>query len=472
MAIYDARKPAERQTLVDDAFGASVPGVSNPLLPSVSIPGGPLSRRLEQARITATHDDLPGVGVTVAYLLKRYPRLSETFILHEMLTLERLGAHLHVYSEMNPAERVTHPDINRLHAPVTYLPPVTAQGFLPLLKAHARLLRQKPRRYLTTLWWAFRRRDPLASLKHFTRAGWLGAELQRAGVQRLHAHFAHGPAATAYYVSQLYDIPFSFTGHAKDIYTTPQEHIAERIHAARFVVTCTEFNVRYLASLGEPETAQKIHRIYHGVDLSRFSPRAEPAPQPDARALSAPPLILAVGRLVEKKGLSYLVEACALLRERGISFRCQIIGGGPLRDSLREQIAQAGLAELITLEPPCPQEELVARYQEAAVVTLPCVELENGDRDGIPNVLVEAMAMGVPVVSTSISGIPELITHQRTGMLVPPRDVESLASALIMLLNKPYLRERLGREGARFVHENFDMTCNTRQLIELFQQGE
>ena len=394
---------------------------------------------------------------TFAYVLKRYPRLSETFILQEMLALEAQGIRLHVYSLMNPEEAIVHRDVQRLIAPVTYLPDVALAGWRELLHAHLHLISHMPRRYLRTLGFALWRRTPLAGLRHFLRAGWLGRELEREQITHLHAHFAHGPAATAEMVAHLFDITFSFTGHAKDIYTTPRAIVARRIQNARYVITCTEFNRTFLASLVPDAVTARIHRIYHGVDRDRFTPT------PPATS-DAPPILLSIGRFVEKKGLTYLIAACAQLRDQGVSFRCQIIGGGPLRAALQAQITQAQLDDRVTLLAPCDQATLVEHYQAAAVVVLPCVVLDNGDRDGIPNVLVEAQSMARPVVSTAISGIPELIADGYNGLLVPPQDVPALAAALARLLADPDLRARMGTAGSAVVGERFDQMGNARRV--------
>ncbi len=296
-------------------------------------------------------------SLRVAYLLKRYPRLSETFILHEMLALEARGMRLRVYALLDPAEATVHPDVDRLAAPVTYLPRATLAHLGQLARAHARLLRRDPHRYLQALRLALTRSHPLVGLRHLLRAGWLGLELEREGIRHLHAHFAHGPAATAQFVHALTGLPYSFTAHAKDIYTTAPARLEERIREACFVVTCTSHNHGYLVSLVDTATATRIHRIYHGVDLRRF--RLLPP------LTQGPPLILAVGRLVEKKGLSYLVEACAVLRDRGAPFRCLMVGGGPLRDQLRAQIAALGLEGTVELLSARTQEELVDIYRQA-----------------------------------------------------------------------------------------------------------
>ncbi len=420
----------------------------------------------------SAHVSIVGTSVTqepnrchVAYLLKRFPRLSETFILHEILELERQGVDLCIFSVLNPGEEMAHADVASVRAAVRYLP-VGRLGAWPFLHAHLRLLCRDPRRYLATATQALRWRNRAAA-KHFVRAGWLALALERAGVTHLHAHFAHGPAATAYFVHLLTDLPYSITAHAKDIYTSPPNLLAIKMRAARFVVTCTEYNRDYLAGVAGGD-AGHIHRIYHGLDLRKFSLTGH---SPDSDRSGDIPVILAVGRLVEKKGFSYLIEATRLLIDGGHDVRLRIIGGGELRDALQSQIDAAGLQERVTLLGARPQEELIGLYREATVFALPSIVLENGDRDGIPNVLVEAMRLGLPVVSTAVSGIPELVKDGETGLLVPPRDTVALSSALARLLTDADLRTRLTAQAAQHVTAAFDLAANAARLRALFEEA-
>ncbi len=399
----------------------------------------------------------------VAYLLKRYPRLSETFILHEILELERQGMDLRLYSLLDPAEEIVQADVARVRAPVRYLPSGW-RGVVPLLGAHLVLLWRDPYRYVGVVVYTVRRFRSRAALKHVVRAGWLALEVERDGVTHLHAHFAHGPAAVAHFVSLLTGLPYSVTAHAKDIYTSPPDLLATKLRAARFVVTCTGYNARYLAGVMGESAAGRIHRIYHGLDLRLFAPGDG---VPRAAGPHAPPIILAVGRLVEKKGFADLIEAVRLLVNRGYDALLQIVSGGDRREALRQQISDAGLEDRATLLGPRPQEQLLALYRAATVVALPSVVTENGDRDGIPNVLVEAMRLGTPVVSTAVSGIPELVIDGETGLLVPPRDAPALATALARLLDDAALRERLAAGAARHVRREFDLAANTARLKAL-----
>jgi len=398
----------------------------------------------------------------VAYLLKRFPRLSETFILHEILELERQGVGLRLYSIMDSAETIVHADVRRVRASVSYLPS-GKRAWHEVPKAHLALLKRHPGRYLGTVAYNLWHRPRRTALKHFLRAGWLAHELEAAGVTHLHAHFAHGPASVARFVSQLTGLPYSFTAHAKDIYTSPPASLANKMDAARFVVTCTEYNAQYLAGLVAPGTAERIHRIYHGLDLRKFGAPTHPA----EAAAGDMPTILAVGRLVEKKGFSYLIDSMALLRRRGYEANLQIVGDGDIRGALVQQIEAAGLQDRVTLLGPRPQEDLLDMYRHATLFALPCIVTDNGDRDGIPNVLVEAMRLGLPVVSTRVSGIPELIIDGDTGLLVPPRDTRALTDALARLLDDPHLRGRLAAGAARHVLHEFDLVGNAARLREL-----
>jgi glycosyltransferase involved in cell wall biosynthesis len=405
-------------------------------------------------------------GGSVAYLLKRFPRLSETFILHEILELQRQGLTLRLYAILDPSEEVVHADVARVQAPVTYLPGGLA-AIMPLLRAHLTLFGRNPRRYAGIVAYLLRWSQRRAALKHFLRAGWLALDLERAGVRHLHAHFAHDPATVAHVVHLLTGLPYSFTAHAKDIYTSPPRLLALKMRAARFVVTCTEYNARYLADLTGAAAAKRIHRIYHGLDLRTFKPNGR---FPAVPGQDESPIILAVGRLVEKKGFPYLIDAGRLLVERGYSLRLHIVGGGDMKEALRRHIAEAGLETYVTLLEPRPQEELIALYRTATVFALPSIVADDGDRDGIPNVLVEAMRLGLPVVSTAVSGIPELVLDGETGLLVPPRDAEALAAALVRLLDDEKLRDRLAAGAARHVATSFDLAANAVRLRTLLQE--
>jgi len=425
------------------------------------------------------------VNKTVAYVMNGYPRLSETFITHEIHQLERLGLTLRLFSVKREREPKVHPVVGAVRAPLTYLPDASSlsgTSLVPWLRrnapvfwrGNASVALRHPWRYLRTLASAVamsrRYRTPdqprmrKVFIKEFLQAALIADELHRAGdVGHLHGHFCHGVATITWFASRLSGIPFSFTAHAKDIYQAelnPGDLLERKLGAARFVATCTCAN----ASVLRPRHPRpdEVHAIYHGLDTNYF------APAPDG-GTPAPPVILAVGRFVEKKGFDHLIEACALLKRDGVRFGCVIVGErGEAYDGICRLIEQHGLADHVRLRSAVAQDELRDIYRGARVFALPCRVTADGDRDGFPNVLAEAMAMGVPVVSTAISGIPEFIDDGVHGLLVPGGDANALADALKRLLADDMLHARLARAGRQRIVERFDSRRTTIALRELF----
>jgi glycosyltransferase involved in cell wall biosynthesis len=271
----------------------------------------------------------------------------------------------------------------------------------------------------------------------------------------LHAHFAHNPTTLARYASLMTGIPYSFTAHAKDLYLSRPESLCNKAERATFIATCTGFNAAYLRSVLPEREHGKIHVVYHGVDTERFKP-------PLQRPVGNKVHVVSVGRLVSKKGYEYLVDAVRLLNERDMRLRLDVYGGGPLRDALQARTHEYGLDDVVHLHGACSQDELVDAYKDAHAFVLAPVVMEDGDRDGIPNVLLEAMASGLPVVSSAISGIPELVSHGDNGLLVPPRDSQALALALESLIESPQMRDRLGSAARATIEERFDAGENAQ----------
>ncbi len=408
---------------------------------------------------------------SIGYVLKRFPRLSETFILNELLALQRLGTPVDVYALGDPREAQHHRLLRELRSPVYYLPPRQA---LCTVRLRRLVPADGARQDLSLREVAAPRADEEGPYpgKRFAQcqtlqmqAAALACAAQARGVQHLHAHFASDAATVAMLASRLSGIGFSFTAHAKDIYHSyshPQwdrAFLRDKLRAARFVVTVSDYNRDHLQALAGPGRAT-VHRLYNGVDLQRLAFHVEPR---------EPALILAVGRLVEKKGFRYLIEACARLQAEGLDFRCEVIGDGPERADLAARIAAHGLAERITLRGALPQEMVLERLRRAALFVLPCVVTASGDRDGLPTVLLEAMALGTPAVSTRVAGIPEIIDDGVTGRLVPPADPAALARALGDLLCMPAAaRLRLARQARRKAERLFDLHANVRALNALF----
>lgn len=431
----------------------------------------------------------------IAYLVKTFPKLSETFILNEILELERQGLELHIFSLRQPTETKVHPAVAEVRAPVTYvrswyapLPPPPER--VPFEKLAYKVQMAEERRFMFLhhpIWflrtWLLQARNNLRKRylyqalqakcatrkRFFYQALALARELRRGGFTHLHAHFANEPASVAELAHRLAGCPFSFTAHAKDIYLTDRDELARKIAAAQFVVTCTGFNRNYLKEIAkEIAGGTPIHLSYHGVDLSRFSSQAGNRREHPP----ATPIILSVGRFCEKKGFTYLIQACHRLKQKGKPFVCRIVGFGPLQEQLEELIETLALRDSVLLVGKMTQDKLVQEYRQAHLFVLPCLVTDDGDRDGIPNVLVEAMATGIPVVSTSVSGIVELVDHMENGLLGPEKDLEALTAAMETLLDDPGLRERLGANGRQKVTAGFSLDQNTAKLRFLFAPGK
>jgi glycosyltransferase involved in cell wall biosynthesis len=398
----------------------------------------------------------------IAYLVKTFPRLSETFILNEILGLEKLGVEVDIFSLRHPEESRTHPAVGAVKAPVTYLASRMPGmlGKLAALWPNLLLFFVDPGRY----WRAARfyaSQRPDTRLKWFLLAGVLARHLRRRRISDLHAHFANVPTSVAEVTAILSGVRYSFTAHAKDIYLTVPEDLRRKIRGAEFVLTCTGFNREYLRSIADSSTPVEL--VYHGVDLRLFQP------EPDA-AQPKVPVLVSVGRFCEKKGFPDLIRACAILKRQGRRFRCRIVGYGPLKGSLGALIAELDLQDRVTLEGPMNQIEVVEVYRGATAFVLPCLVTDNGDRDGIPNVLLEAMSMGVPVVSTNVSGIAELIEPGVNGLLVPERDADRVATAIGLLLDEPELRARFAARGRERVLAAFEMETSARAVLRAFQR--
>lgn len=397
----------------------------------------------------------------VAYILKMFPRFSETFILSELLELERQGMDIRIFSLKLPNDGRFHADVAHVKAPVTYVPPVVGAHARDYLAPHWRVFTWNRRRYLTILWRAIRRRR-WGAVKRFMQAAYIAPQLRDAGVTHVHAHFASSATSVAHYLHHLTGLSYSFTAHAKDIYIdgVAQDVLRRKLDGARFVVTVSEFNRAHLASIA-PQA--KIVRIYNGLDLQQFSPngtRPEPLP-----------LVLGVGRLVEKKGFDVLVRSCAILKSERVRFRCRIIGTGALEHPLRALITEHNLEDCVELAGPMPREALIAEYPRASVVVAPCVIGSDGNRDGLPTVLIEAMALEVPVISTDVTGIPELVQHERTGRLVPQNDPVALAAAIRESLEHRAHALAMAKEGRCLVEKRFDLHRNVTELRSLLENA-
>jgi glycosyltransferase involved in cell wall biosynthesis len=396
----------------------------------------------------------------IIYLLDSFPVLSQTFVLQEILELQRKGLSIHVFSLFTPSpgEVATGEWSTRL--PVTY---ASHQTWLSLLSRITQRFLLAPGRFLRTALLTLAHHPPRTAISYLCYGAFVAEQIEQQGIAHLHAHFAMGGASVAQIVHLFTSIPYSFTTHAYDIYLARRSILAYKMRMAHFVVTCSVYNKHYLQRLVEQHVAKRIYCIYVGLNLELF-----PAPTSHAATSDKVPLIVAASRLVDKKGLLYLVLACRVLKDQGYNFMCRIIGEGPQRPFLEQTIHQLALTERVELLGSATHEQVIDMYQQATIVSLPCIITSNGDRDGIPNALMEALYMQIPVVSTPVSGITELISEEKNGLLVPPQDTYALAAALARLLDDSALRNRLGQAGRQTIIERFDVAENAQHLIKLF----
>jgi len=397
----------------------------------------------------------------VAYIMSRFPKLTETFVLYEILQLEELGFTVEIYPLLREHPRVLHPEAERLVQRAHYGPFLS----LAVLRAQWRFLRRRPSLYWQTLWAVLRGTFGSANfffgaLAIFPKAVWFAEQVERQGVAHVHAHFANHPTVAAFIVHRLTGIPFSFTAHGSDLHVE-RRMLKQKVEAAAFVVTVSDYNSKLIVSECGQQARNKVRVIHCGVDSRVF-------PAPVRLGRRGRPRILCVASFEEVKGHTYLIESCRLLRERGVEFECHLVGEGPLRADVEAQVAEAGLGSQVHLHGGRPRPEVARMMAGADILVLPSVPTRKGKREGIPVVLMEGMASGLPVVASALSGIPELVESDRTGLLVPPRDSVRLADALQRLLRDPKLRLQMGRRGQRKVLRDFNLQTNVAALSKLF----
>ncbi|UCI29317.1 glycosyltransferase [Mesorhizobium sp. B4-1-4] len=403
----------------------------------------------------------------IVVVLKGYPRLSETFIAQELLGLERAGFDLTLVALRRPTDAKRHPVHDEIKAPVHYLPEYLHEEPLRVARSlFAHLLRPGFWRALRSLATDIRHDFTRNRARRFGQALVLAAEWPK-DAEWLHAHFAHTPASVTRYASQLRSLPWSCSAHAKDIWTSADWDLAGKLSSARWTVTCTKTGFDRLKELANGKSS--VHLSYHGLDLDRFGSFGEARKRYDGSAPDEPVIILSVGRAVEKKGYDTLLEALALL-PGDLSWRFEHIGNGEELERLRALSQKLGLDGRVSWKGALAQEEVLEHYRRANIFALACRITANGDRDGLPNVLVEAASQGLACVSTDISGVPELLSPDETGLLVPTEDPIALAKALERLIRDPVLRARLGDAAERRVRGNFDHMASIGQLKELFER--
>ncbi|MGF1541037.1 MAG: glycosyltransferase family 4 protein [Pleurocapsa sp.] len=408
-------------------------------------------------------------SVKIGYVLKRYPRYSETFVVNEILAHEAAGLDLDIFALRPTCDSHFQNIIAQVRASVTYirkpvqgrksdslntLSPTPASYFWAELQEVALVIPD----FWGKLGYGSGER---ASVVY--QAAWLAREVRLRGITHLHAHFGSVATSVARLAAHFADVPYTFTAHAKDIFhdSVILEDMTRKIGDSAGVVTVSDYNRRYLQQV-YGDVANSVRRIYNGLDLSQFTYAS-----PEHRL----PLILTVGRLVEKKGLPILIDACALLREWGCEFQCQIVGVGELAEKLTAQIARLDLSETVSLVGARPQNQVFELMQQAAVFAAPYIIGKDGNRDGLPTVLLEAMALGTPCVGTDVTGIPELIRHQETGLIVAQNNAETLAQALQKMLQNPALRVKFATKARKLMESEFNIHTNAAALRKLFQSS-
>lgn len=404
----------------------------------------------------------------VAYIMSRFPKLTETFVLNEMLAVERQGVQIELYPLLREKTDVMHPE-----APA-YVERANFQPFIswPIIRSQLRYLWRKPQAYLSTLTTILRAN--WGSMRYFTgvfgifpKSVHFAYLMEEDGVEHVHAHFASHPAAAAFIIHQMTGIPYSFTGHGSDL-NRDQHMLCEKVAEASFVVPISNFFREMIIDRCGEQYRDKVIVIHCGVDTSIFQPTHLEGRVQENDQFS----IFCVGTLHEVKGQTYLVEACRLLRDRGIAFDCHFIGGGPDLADLTEQVERAGLSEHVHFHGRLTHGKVAELLQDATVLVTPSVPTKDGRREGIPVVLMEAMASGLPVVATDISGIPELVEDQRNGFLTAPGDAQAIADALESFQKDPGLRQQFAHAGREKVVDEFDLDKNAFILSRYFGEEQ
>ncbi|MBI5293022.1 MAG: glycosyltransferase [Chloroflexi bacterium] len=399
----------------------------------------------------------------IAYIMSRFPNLSETFILREMIELENNGWRIALYPLINQQQPVIHAATRPWLARAHRLPYVSRR----VLAANARQLARRPRLY-ASLWWqiVWENRTSLNLLARavalLPKAVYAAQLMKDEGITHIHAHYATHPALVAWIIHRLTHISYSVTVHAHDIFVR-RAMLATKLREASFVVAISEYNRELLGRALGPWVRSKTHVVHCGVMPDEYAPRRQTQLQPSERFE-----IVNIGSLQPYKGHGYLLQACARLRQRGIPLRCRIIGSGEERPALEKMVADMELTAEVQLLGPLPQEEVSRLLPTAHCYVQPSVVTASGKMEGIPVALMEALACALPVVATSISGIPELVLPGRTGQLVPPADAGALAESLAAVYNDYAAAARMGDAGRAWVLQQFDLRANVKQLAALF----
>lgn len=405
---------------------------------------------------------MPEKILPVAYILQSFPGLTMTFIYREVLALQRLGLDILTFSIWKPKKNRIAPESQHLTKRTYYVFPVPVLKFI---LAHLYFLLTSPAGYIGTAILVLTRRGELwknwvRTASHFGQAVYLAKEIKKHGIKHLHAHFSHNAASIAMMISSLLGLSFSFTAH--NILFTDRILLKEKIRRARFIIAISKFTRRFIIDL-LPGMENKVHVVHCGLSPAEFSP-------PVRRPANEIPVVLFVAQLAERKGAPVFVEACRILAERNTQFRSIIIGSGPQEKLVEKLVVQAGLKNVVELTGALFQDQVKEYLDRADIFVSPCIRTARGDMDGIPVALMEAMAKEIASVSTRVSGIPELIENEQSGLLVDEGSPESLADALQRLIDNDGLRTRLGKNARQKVSQDFDIDRSANQIAKLFEK--
>lgn len=405
---------------------------------------------------------------SLAIVVKGYPRLSETFIAQEILGIQQAGIPYRIVSLRHPTDKKRHPINERITGAVDYLPEYAYQEPMRVIRGWLKARKFHGYRRALNIWWQDYRRDRTSNrARRFVQAMVMAAELPD-DITRIYAHFLHTPASVARYCAIIRGLPWSCSAHAKDIYTSEDWDMREKLRDMDWLVTCTKANVDYLRELAEDPT--KVNLLYHGLDFSRFPEELPDRPMRDGSDATNPVTILSVGRLVGKKGYDDLLRALAKLPV-GLHWKFVHIGGGN-GNKYKQLASELGIADRCDWQGPRDQKEVIAACESSDLFVLASRIEKDGDRDGLPNVLMEAQLCGLAAVSTAISAIPELIEDGMNGKLVPERDPDALAKALESVISDPAARDQMGRKGNEIVRHDFSFYSGMKDLAKRFGVAE
>ena len=403
-------------------------------------------------------------SLKVGYLFHRFPNIRQTYLIRELLHIQECGVEVKIFTLMPPKDRAIHDGARSL---LLLTQPHVSFLAWSVIKAQLYFLRRSPKRYLRalakTVWQTYP--EPLVlllALALFPKSVYFAKKMKEMGIDHIHAHFAWLGGIAAGAIAELIDVTFSIHPHAFDLFSRNQRAVRRELETATKVVTISNYHRAYITDLCSGINADEIEIIYNGVETDYY--------QPVSKLKNEQPIrILSVGWLVEKKGFEYLIEACRILAERELVFQCRIVGDGPLHKTLQTHINRHKLQDQVSLLGAMEHSQVLELYQTSDIFALACITARNGDQDGVPTVLTEAMACGLPVVTTPLTGIPDLVQDGGTGIFVQERDAAGLADALERLIVNDSLRRHLGTQARQFVLKEFQTQHNVAKLANVFR---